>query len=97
LLSANRLCAESLGSGSRHRSELSVEAAFPVVVLGGDDEANGRWCSGGCERWGRAGRGASRPAGRHSRESTRCRRTHSSHGSTWMCRGGDERTGIRAA
>jgi hypothetical protein len=34
LLSANRLCAESLGSGSRHRSELSVEAAFPVVVVG---------------------------------------------------------------
>jgi hypothetical protein len=35
LLSANRLCAESLGSGSRHRSELSVEAAFPVVCSGG--------------------------------------------------------------
>jgi hypothetical protein len=31
LLSANPLCAESLGSGSRHRIELSVEAAFPVV------------------------------------------------------------------
>jgi hypothetical protein len=31
LLSANRLCAESFGSGSWHRTELSVEAAFPVV------------------------------------------------------------------
>jgi hypothetical protein len=31
LLSAKRPCAESFGSGSRHRTELSVEAAFPVV------------------------------------------------------------------
>jgi hypothetical protein len=30
VLSAKRLCAESFGSGSRHRTELSVEAAFPV-------------------------------------------------------------------
>jgi Leucine-rich repeat (LRR) protein len=33
LLSAKRPCAESFGSGSRHRTELSVEAAFPVVIV----------------------------------------------------------------
>jgi hypothetical protein len=32
LLSAKRPCAESFGSGSRHRTELSVEAVFPVVT-----------------------------------------------------------------
>jgi hypothetical protein len=32
LLSAKRPCAESFGSGSRHRTKLSVEAAFPVVA-----------------------------------------------------------------
>jgi hypothetical protein len=38
LLSAKCPCAESFGSGSRHRVELSVQAAFPVVS---------RWYGGG--------------------------------------------------